>query len=295
MQPDINQDKVTLREAQRQFVENLQSKGRATATVLAYGKDVDQLVEFVALQHKYEPAMINEQDIENFKVFLKNEKYTSKSISRKVNSIKSFFRFLRAQNFVSDNPAAHVSHPKYEVAPPRVLSKLEYRALRDASRDDVRLSSIIELLLQTGMRIGELSNLHIEDVDLKKKQVLIRPYESRDTRTVPLSDAAVKAIESYLAVRPKSDDNTLFLTKTGNPFLVRNIRTAVDRYFKIAGIENAKVNDLRHTFIIHQLRAGTPINYVSRLVGHKRLSTTEKYLKLIEGTVEKDNVKLEEL
>lgn len=295
MQPDLHQDKVTLREAQRQFVENLQSRGRATATVLAYGKDVDQLVEFVALQHKYEPAMINEQDIENFKVFLKNEKYTSKSISRKVNSIKSFFRFLRSQNFVSDNPAAHVSHPKYEVAPPRVLSKLEYRALRDASRDDVRLSSIIELLLQTGMRIGELANLRIEDVDLKKKNILIQPYESRDSRTVPLSDAAVKAIEGYLAVRPKSDDNTLFLTKTGNPFLVRNIRTAVDRYFKIAGIENAKVNDLRHTFIIHQLRAGTPINYVSRLVGHKRLSTTEKYLKLIEGAVEKDNVKLEEL
>lgn len=294
MQMDT-QSKITLHEAQQQFVEDLKSSQRATATVLAYGKDVEQLVTFVGEQHKYEPSLINEQDIENFKVYLKNGKYTSKSISRKVNSIKSFFRFLKVQNLVGDNPAAHVSHPRYEVAPPRVLSKLEYRALRDACRDDVRLSSIIELLLQTGVRIGELSSLQIDDVDLKKKQVLIKPYESRDERTVPLSEAAVKAIESYLAVRPKSGDNTLFLTKTGNPFLVRNIRTAVDRYFKIAGIENAKVNDLRHTFIVHQLRAGTPINYVSRLVGHKRLSTTEKYLKLIEGTVERDNVKLEEL
>ena len=151
------------------------------------------------------------------------------------------------------------------------------------------------MLLQTGMRIGELSNLHVDDLETKKKQVLIRPYESRSERLVPMSDAAIKAVESYLTVRPKSDDKTLFLTKTGNPFLVRNIRTAVDRYFKIAGIENAKVNDLRHTFIMHQLRAGTPITFVSKLVGHKRLSTTEKYLKLIEGTVEKDNVKLEEL
>jgi len=293
MQADLT--KITLREAREQFVEFLRSKKRASATVLAYGKDVEQLVTFVAEQHKFEPSMVNEQDIENFKVSLKNDRYTSKSISRKVNSIKSFFRFLKTQNYVTDSPATHVTHPKYEVAPPRVLSKLEYRALRDASRDDVRLSSIIEMLLQTGVRIGELSNLQIDDVDLKKKQVLIRPYESRDERTVPLSDAAAKAIEAYLAVRPKSDDKTLFLTKTGNPFLVRNIRTAVDRYFKIAGIENAKVNDLRHTFIIHQLRAGTPITYVSKLVGHKRLSTTEKYLKLIEGTVEKDNVKLEEL
>jgi len=293
MQVDLA--KVTLREAREQFVEFLRSKKRATATVLAYGKDVEQLVTFVGEQHKYEPALVNEQDIENFKVFLKNGKYTSKSISRKINSIKSFFRFMKDQNYVAISPAAHVSHPKYEVAPPRVLSKLEYRALRDAGRDDVRLSSVIELLLQTGMRIGELSNLHIEDVDLKKKQILIRPYESRAERMVPLSDAAIKAVEAYLTVRPKSDDKTLFLTKTGNPFLVRNIRTAVDRYFKIAGIENAKVNDLRHTFIMHQLRAGTPITYVSKLVGHKRLSTTEKYLKLIEGTVEKENVKLEEL
>lgn len=287
--------KVTLTAARDRFIEYLRDKKRATATILAYGKDVEQLITFVASQHKFEPTLINEQDIENFKVSLKNEKYTSKSISRKVNSIKSFFRFLKSQNFVMDNPAAHISHPRYEVAPPRVLSKLEYRALRDASRDDMRLSSIIELLLQTGMRIGELSNLQIDDVDLKKKQILIRPYESRDERMVPLSDAAIKAIEAYLSVRPKADDKTLFLTKTGNPFLVRNIRTAVDRYFRIAGIENAKVNDLRHTFIMHQLRAGTPITYVSKLVGHKRLSTTEKYLKLIEGTVERENVKLEEL
>lgn len=293
MEQTVN--KITLREARDQFVDFLRSKKRATATVLAYGKDVEQLIQFVGEQHKYEPSMVSNQDIENFKVFLKNEKYTSKSISRKINSIKSFFRYLKSQNFVSDSPAAHVAHPKYEVAPPRVLSKLEYRALRDASRDDVRMSSIIELLLQTGMRIGELANLQVDDIDLKKKQVKIRPYESREERSVPLSDAAIKAIETYLEIRPKSNDKTLFLTKTGNPFLVRNIRTAVDRYFKIAGIENAKVNDLRHTFIIHQLRAGTPITYVSKLVGHKRLSTTEKYLKLVEGSVERDAVKLEEL
>jgi len=293
MQEDLA--KISLREARDKFLEHLRQQQRANATALAYGKDVEQLINFVGEQHKYEPSVINTQDIENFKVSLKNEKYTSKSISRKVNSIKSFFRFLKSQNFVEDNPAVKVTHPQYEVAPPRVLSKLEYRALRDASRDDVRLSSIVEILLQTGMRIGELASLQVEDVDLKKKQIVVRPYEARSERYLPLSDAALKAIEGYLAIRPKSDEKALFLTKTGNPFLVRNIRTAVDRYFKIAGIENAKVNDLRHTFIIHQLRAGTPITYVSKLVGHKRLSTTEKYLKLIESTVEKDTIKLEEL
>jgi integrase/recombinase XerC len=287
--------KTTLSAARDEFILFLREKKRATATVLAYGKDVEQLITFLAEQHKYEPALVTAADIENFKGSLKSDKYTSKSISRKINSIKSFFRFLKMKNYVLDNPAVHVAHPQYEVAPPRVLSKLEYRALRDACRDDARLSSIIEVLLQTGMRIGELANLQIDDVDLKKREVFIRAYESRDERTVPLSEAAIKAIETYLAVRPKAEDKTLYLTKTGNPFLVRNIRTAVDRYFRIAGIENAKVNDLRHTFIVHQLKAGTPITYVSKLVGHKRLSTTEKYLKLMEGTVEKDAVRLEEL
>jgi len=287
--------KITLREARDKFIDNLKGRSRATATILAYGKDVEQLIEYAGSLHKYDPSTIVHQDIENFKVHLKNQKYTAKSISRKVNSIKSFFRYLKNNGFISDNPASQVTHPKYEVAPPRVLSKLEYRALRDSSRDDTRLSAIIEVLLQTGLRIGELAKLSLEDIDVEKRRLTVRAYESREGRTIPLNDAAIKAVEDYMVIRPKSDNRTLFLTKNGNPFLVRNIRTAIDRYFKIAGIENAKVNDLRHTFIIHQLKSGTPLTYVSKLVGHKRLSTTEKYLKLIEDKVEKDTVKLEEL
>jgi site-specific recombinase XerD len=287
--------KLTLREARDKFIAQLKSQSRATATILAYGKDVEQLIEYAGTLHKFDPDSITTQDIENFKVHLKSQKYTAKSISRKVNSIKSFFRYLKSQNVVQDNPATLVTHPRYEVAPPRVLSKLEYRALRDASRDDKRLSAVIELLLQTGMRIGELAQLTLDDIDLTKKRIVIRAYESRDGRTIPLNDAAIKSLKEYLSIRPKSDDRTLFLTKTGNPFLVRNIRTAIDRFFKMAGIENAKVNDLRHTFIIHQLKSGTPLTYVSKLVGHKRLSTTEKYLKLIEEKSDKDSIKLEEL
>jgi integrase/recombinase XerC len=145
------------------------------------------------------------------------------------------------------------------------------------------------------MRIGELAQLQMEDVDQAKKQLYIRAYESRGGRTVPINDPALKALKEYLDIRPQSDDRTLFLTKNGHPFLVRNIRTAIDRFFKMAGIENAKVNDLRHTFIIHQLKSGTPLTYVSKLVGHKRLSTTEKYLKLVEDTTENGSVRLEEL
>lgn len=286
---------VSLSTAKEDFISNLKSNGRANATVLAYGKDIDQLQEFASSQNKNTIAEIDTTVIENFKIHLKNQNYTAKSISRKINSIKSFFRFLVGQHIITNNPATAVSHPKYEISPPRALSKMEYRALRDACRDDIRLSAIIELLLQTGMRIGELANLTLADVDFKRKQVSIQPYESHLARTVPLTQAALKSLELYLEVRPKTKDDTLFVTKTGNPFLVRNIRTAIDRYYKMAGIKDAKVNDLRHTFIIQQLSAGTPLTYLSKIVGHKRISTTEKYLKLIDEKLEKDTVKIEEL
>lgn len=292
---DTTQDNLSLPTAKDNFIGYLKSSGRAGATILAYGKDIEQLVEFTVSRNRSDASEVTTEDIEAFKGYLKNQNYTAKSISRKINSIKSFFRYLKSQNNIADNPANQVSHPKYEISPPRVLSKMEYRALRDACRQDIRLSAIIELLLQTGMRIGELANLTTTDVDLNKKELTIRAYESHPNRTIPLNEAAIKALEDYLKERPKTQEKTLFVTKNGNPFLVRNIRTAIDRYYKLAGIKNAKVNDLRHTFIMQQLSAGVPLTYLSKVVGHKRLSTTEKYLRLVDSQLEKDTVKIEEL
>ncbi len=286
----------TLSDYHQQFLQDLKVKGRAGATVIAYGKDIEQFLEFLAKKdNKQSPADVSAEDIEEFKSVLGGERYTDKSIYRKINSIKSFFRFLRSSGVILDNPANSVSHPKYELSDPRVLTKLEYRALRDACRADKRISTIVEVLLQTGMRISELANLEVEDVDLEKKQVHVKPQESHPGRIVPLNNAAVSSLKEYLEIRPKTRQKTLFVTKTCRPFLVRNIRTAIDRYFRLAGIKDAKVNDLRHTFIVQQLAAGTPLVYVSQLVGHKRITTTEKYLKLLQTPDFQTEIKVEEL
>jgi site-specific recombinase XerD len=270
---------MDLTTSHQQFITDLKHKNRSSATILAYNKDVDQLIEFVSEQAVTTTDQLTTQHIEDFKAYLGQQNYTAKSISRKLNSIKTFCRFLIAQNYIQTNPAASVSHPKYEIKPPRILSKMEYRALRDACRDDIRVHAIIELLLQTGIRIGELANLHLEDIESDK--LIIRPYESHSGREVPLNKSAQQALSSYLKIRPKTRVKNVFVTKNGKAFLIRNVRTAIDRYFKLADIKNAKVNDLRHTFIAHQLQAGTPLMLISKLVGHKRLSTTEKYLKII--------------
>jgi site-specific recombinase XerD len=135
----------------------------------------------------------------------------------------------------------------------------------------------------------------MEDLDMGGNRITVRAYESHPERGIPLNPAAKTALEVYLAERPKGGSRHVFITKTGNPFLVRNIRSSIDRYFRIAGIKDARVNDLRHTFIAQQLMAGTPLVYVSKLAGHKRLSTTEKYLEFISEKGAKEKLKLEEL
>ena len=267
-----------------QFIKYLQKNGRASATILAYAKDLDQLLIFLGKMNIHTASEVTTDHLEQFKQSLKDNKYTLKSISRKLNSIKSFFKFLISEGTLTLSPASSVSHPKYEITPARILSPLEYRALRDSVRDDVRMYGIVELLLQTGLRIGELAALQLQDISLEKSHLKIRAYESHDARRVPLNATAKAAIERYVRERPKTKNTTLFITKTGNPFLIRNIRTAVNRYFRIAGIEGAKVNDLRHTFVVEQLKAGVPIVELSHMVGHKRLSTTEKYLAFLNGS-----------
>jgi site-specific recombinase XerD len=286
---------AVLVDSHAKFEQFLRESGKASATVIAYSKDIEQLIEFVGEKGKTLVAEVTADDIDEFKNILKQRRYTSKSISRKINSIKAFFRYLIGEGVVESNPAESISHPKIEQTPPRVLTRLEYRALRDACRGDERLFAIVELLLQTGMRISELASLQMEDVDLERGIMAIQAQNSRDERKVPLNKAAKKSLMDYLKIRPRAREKTVFLTKTSRPFLVRNIRTAIDRYFRLAGIKEAKVNDLRHTFIVEQLKAGTPLVYVSQLVGHKRITTTEKYLNLIDAPDMNPNVQIEEL
>ena len=286
----------TLSDAHKQFIDYLKGKSRASATILAYGKDIEQLVGFLQGIGKDDPAVVETSHLQAFMQKLADENYTPKSISRKTNSTKTFFKFLKTSGLITTDPATGLEHPKFENKPPRILTKLEYRALRDAARSDIRMLAVIELLLQTGIRIGELAKVRVEDVNLENLTVHVPPFEDTRERIIPLNKPAVEAIKNYLPQRAKTANHALFVTKTGRPLLIRNIRTAIDRYFKMAGIKEAKVNDLRHTWVAFQLQSGVPMTLVSKLAGHKRLSTTEKYLQFVQGKNNHENkVKLEEL
>lgn len=273
----MNPKKVT--DAGAEFRNFLQSKGHSNSTIVAYGKDIEQLASFLSELEKHNVHDVKKEDIEAFLAKLSKEGYTPKSISRKINSTRTFYRFLKVNEYITDDPSLLVEHPKYQLAPPRILNPTEYRALRDAARADLRMTAIIELLLQTGIRIGELTELRISDIE--KDSLKIRPMEKHPERIVPLNKRALEALNKYLEVRPKVTEDHVFVTKSGKPFLIRNIRTSIERYFRLAEIKNAKVNDLRHTFVAHHLKHGVSLVLLSKILGHKRVSTTERYLEYV--------------
>src|SRR3990167_11185668 len=194
-----------LQEAHKEFIEHLKGRKRASATILAYGKDIEQLIGFLQEISKAHVHEVTSDDIKGFLAKMQNSGYTLKSISRKLNSTKTFFRYLKVREYITDDPASLVDHPKFETKPPRILSPIEYRALRDAARDDARIAAIIEVLLQTGIRIGELANLRTDDIffseGAKEGNLFVRALENRLERTVPLNKAAETALKRYLQVR----------------------------------------------------------------------------------------------
>lgn len=272
-------NQVKLLDASAQFKDFLKNKGHSTSTIVAYGKDIEQLVSFLKEVEKHSVHDVAKEDIEAFLAKMNTDGYTPKSISRKINSTRTFYRFLKINEYVTDDPSLLVAHPKYQLAPPRILTPTEYRALRDAARNDARMSAIIELLLQTGIRIGELTALRLSDI--QKDSLHIPAMEKHAERVVPLNKRAQEALKRYMEIRPKANEDHLFITKSGKPFLIRNIRTSVERYFRLAEIKNAKVNDLRHTFVAHHLKHGASLVLLSKMLGHKRLSTTERYLEYV--------------
>ncbi|GAB4218628.1 MAG: site-specific tyrosine recombinase XerD [Candidatus Microgenomates bacterium] len=267
------------------FIKYLESQGKSGFTITAYKKDLEQFIGFSTSKEIQDIREVKKDHITSFIEKLVADGYIKKSASRKLNSIRTFFRYLKNEGIIEQNPSLDVAHPKYTQAPPRIFSKLEYRALRDYAKEDPRTYALVETLLQTGMKIGELANLRLEDVG--EKTIHIREYGKSPSRDVPINKALKKALDEYLKVRPKGKTNHLFITRTGNQLLIRNIRQIIDRCFKEVGIEKATVNDLRNTFIAHQLQAGASVEYIARLVGHKRLSSTERFLTLVKEEVQR--------
>ena len=155
------------------FVTHLQSQGKSEFTVVAYKKDLEQFVGFLTTKEKTDIREVKKR------ILTALLKSSSPTDTQKISLTQAqlnpyFFRYLKNLLVIDQNPSLDVTHPKYTSTSPRILSKLEYHALRDFAKDDSRTYALVEILLQTGIKIGELANIHSED--LKDSMLSVRPY-----------------------------------------------------------------------------------------------------------------------
>ncbi|NTU70030.1 tyrosine-type recombinase/integrase [bacterium] len=269
---------VHISHAHKKFKEHLNKSGKSPHTIRSYEKHIDDLVNFLLEMKKEHAHLVTKDDLKKF-IAKAGKKKSAKSINAKTVALKSFFRFLEMNEYITENPAHALEYLKEKETKPRILSVVEYRALRDTAKNDIRYYAIIELMLQTGITIGEVTRIKLSDLHLKNDAKLdIRDRKEKLNRSIPLNSSAKKAIEEYLEVRPKAKSETLFITRTGKAIDPRNIRMTIDSCYKKAGIKDARVHDLRHTFCAHHLKKGTSIAAVAYMAGHKNLNTTRKYL-----------------
>ena len=183
--------------------------------------------------------------------------------------------------YLEKNPAAKVSPPNGEKRNPTILYQHEYKALLYEARNNLRDLAILQTFLQTGIRVGELCNLTLEDIDLEARELIVRQGKGAADRSIPLTEKAVEALKAYLDIRPQTDTRAVFLSKHNTPLDERSVNYMVKKYVKKAGIKKpVSVHTLRHTCATHKADKGMSLTDLQAILGHRRLETTYKYLHL---------------
>ena len=220
---------------------------------------------------------------------LEHRGFAGSTRKRKVISIRSFFTYLKLEGYVITDIGNRLIPPHVEPSTPRYLSKREVDQLLKVSEANIRDFAIIRVLLQTGIKLSEITNLKLGDLrtidslesGLKVFDLMIVKGEGMNRgREVVLEESSSSAIKSYLRVRGKSKSESVFLNKLGEPLGKRGVEKIIYKYLKLAGIENANLNSLRHTFGATQVSRGYKLNKIQRAMGHKDIKTTGKYVHL---------------
>jgi integrase/recombinase XerC len=260
----------------------------AARTRQEYTNDLTDLIEFLEEQGASKLDRVRLQDLENYQAEMDRRSYAASTRERKTYSIKSFFKFLDHHGVIATNVASRLIPPRPRKPEPRFLSEDEYQRLLRACSHSPRDAAIIEVLLQTGMRLSELTRLAIDDVEIPKR-INRDPDNTGTVRvkrkggkvdTIPLNYKACKALDTWLKVRPNVDHPTLFVTQFNTPMSKRAIQYTVSKYLQSADIQGASVHTLRHTMATHHIARGTDPKTIQETLGHASLETTARYIAL---------------
>lgn len=265
--------------------------GLAKNTQLAYMRDLRLLMKSLQLKADEELLQVSRQQLIAYLVRLKQEGRAASTVARKLASIKAFYRFLTAERYIRRNPAEVLEAASRGLHLPKVLSVQEVERLLDepnlGTLDGYRDKTMLELLYATGMRVSELVNVPVKNVDMKMQYVIVMGKGSKE-RMLPLGRTALHYLERYLSVvRPqllhgKPDAaSELFVTGWGGSMTRERFYEIIVAYGKSAGIsKRVTPHMLRHSFATHLLNNGTDLRIVQELLGHADISTTQIYTHL---------------
>jgi len=273
-----------------QFLKTQQSRGLSVHTLTAYKRDLDQLHEFLKkyFENSIKLQSITRLYLRDYMRDLSQHGRSNRTLARKATTMKSFFRFCEKNNFISQNPAANLKIPKFEKKLPKHFTEHEIEDLLNIpdlnSKFGIRNKAILELIYSSGMRISEVSNCKLRQIDLNEKIIKIRGKGNKE-RIVPVGKEAAKAVKKYIKIREqfvsKESDDTLFLSKSGKVLIPNELREILERYIMlVAKTKGYSPHSIRHSFATHLLEHGADLRAVQEMLGHSNLSTTEIYTHL---------------
>lgn len=255
-------------------------RGASAHTLRSYRTDFDQFAAFLARRGISRLGAADARSIRAYLAWLHDRRLSRATITRKLAALRSGFSFLARRGLMHRNPAREVGTPRLAQRLPSFLPVDEAWGLLESPVPDTiqgrRDRAILEVLYATGLRVAELCGLDLADVDPFQRSVRVVGKGNKE-RIVPVGDQALRALDAYLDVRPPGD-GPLFQNGRGGRLTVRSVHRIVKARALIAGIARpVSPHTLRHTFATHMLDQGADLRLIQDLLGHSRLSTTQKY------------------
>lgn len=275
-----------------EFVKYIQFEKRFSShTVTAYSGDLKQFFDYLETTYKINNiSEVNHSIIRSWIVELMNQKITPRSVNRKITVLKTFYKYLIRQQVVKENPMLKILAPKTSKRLPVFVEKDKMDILLDNVSFDEgfegqRNKLIIEVFYSTGMRLSELINLKITDVDLYNNQLKVIGKRNKE-RLIPFGGELKKQMEEYIqSEKPAAEGGYLFTVKNGKKLYPKFVYNLIKLYLsQVTTIDKKSPHVLRHTFATHMLNNGADLNAIKDLLGHANLSATQVYT---HNTVEK--------
>ncbi len=257
-------------------------KGLTRNTVLSYLSDLKHYFKFLEKENK-SISTVKHQDLTDFFWQKKLDGLKPRSIYRLIESIKQYYRFLVSEKIITEDPTSYLVPPKIPSKLPGQLSFDEInnllKAINGTKERDIRNRAMVELLYATGLRVSELVNLKIENVDMERGYLKVKGKGNKE-RIVPIVQKSISSIKKYLEMRKKkvAENSDLFLSKLGKKISRIEFWRQLKNYAAKAGI-NKKITPhlLRHSFATHLLLGGADLRFVQEMLGHSSITTTQIY------------------